>query len=186
EARRIAHSMTGVNGYTAAGFVSASGDYVRLEGLPVYELEEMGSAIREVGAECVFVASSALGAQKMSVVTKALRDADVEVRVSANISDILSTRLSLQQVGGLMALSLRPVRLSGLQALAKRTLDLGLGALAILLFLPLWIILYAAIKLDSRGPVFYRQERIGRHRQPFHMMKFRTMVVGADAMLDDL
>src|SRR5213075_1316608 len=48
------------------------------------------------------------------------------------------------------------------------------------------VVLYAAIKLDSRGPVFYRQTRVGRHRQPFHMMKFRTMVVGADAMLDDL
>jgi exopolysaccharide biosynthesis polyprenyl glycosylphosphotransferase len=186
EARRIARSMTGVNGYTAAGFVCPAGDYVRLEGLPVYELDELNSAIREVGAECVYVASTALGAQKMSVVTKALRDADVEVRVSANISDILSTRLTLQQVGGLMALSLRPVRLSGPQALAKRTLDLCLSSLAILLLLPLWVILYAAIKLDSRGPVFYRQTRIGRHREPFQMMKFRTMVVGADAMIDEL
>jgi exopolysaccharide biosynthesis polyprenyl glycosylphosphotransferase len=186
EARRIARSMTGVNGYTAAGFVSPSGDYVRLEGLPVYELEDLGQAIHEVGAECVYVASTAVGPQKMAVVTKALRDSEVEVRVSANISDILSTRLSLQQVGGLMALSLRPVRLSGAQAVAKRTLDLAAGSLAMILFAPLWIVLYAAIRLDSRGPVFYRQERIGRHQKPFHMLKFRTMVVGADAMLDDL
>jgi exopolysaccharide biosynthesis polyprenyl glycosylphosphotransferase len=122
----------------------------------------------------------------MAGVTKALRDSEVEVRVSANISDILSTRLTLQQVGGLMALSLRPVRLSGAQAVAKRTLDLAAGVLAMVLLAPLWIVLYAAIKLDSRGPVFYRQERIGRHQRPFHMLKFRTMVVGADAMLDDL
>ena len=127
EARRIARSMTGVNGYTAAGFVSPSGDYVRLEGLPVYELEDLGQAIREVGAECVYVASTAVGTQKMAVVTKALRDSHVEVRVSANISDILSTRLTLQQVGGLMALSLRPVRLSGPPAVAKRSLDLAAG-----------------------------------------------------------
>jgi exopolysaccharide biosynthesis polyprenyl glycosylphosphotransferase len=186
EARRIARSMTGVNGYTAAGFVCPTGDYVRLEGLPVYELEDLSQAIREVGAECVYVASTALGPQKMAGVTKALRDSEVEVRVSANISDILSTRLTLQQVGGLMALSLRPVRLSGAQAVAKRTLDLAAGVLAMVLLAPLWIVLYAAIKLDSRGPVFYRQERIGRHQRPFHMLKFRTMVVGADAMLDDL
>jgi exopolysaccharide biosynthesis polyprenyl glycosylphosphotransferase len=108
------------------------------------------------------------------------------VRVSANISDILSTRLSLQQVGGLMALSLRPVRLSGAQAVAKRSLDLVLASLSILLLAPLWLILAVAIKLDSRGPVFFRQKRIGRHEQPFEMLKFRTMVNGADLMLDDL
>jgi exopolysaccharide biosynthesis polyprenyl glycosylphosphotransferase len=186
EARRIARSMTGVNGYTAAGFVSPSGDYVRLEGLPVYELEDLGQAIREVGAECVYVASTAVGTQKMAVVTKALRDSHVEVRVSANISDILSTRLTLQQVGGLMALSLRPVRLSGPQAVAKRSLDLAAGIVAMILLAPLWIVLFAAIKLDSRGHVFYRQTRIGRHQQPFQMLKFRTMVDGADAMLEDL
>jgi exopolysaccharide biosynthesis polyprenyl glycosylphosphotransferase len=186
EARRIARSMTGVNGYTAAGFVCPAGDFVRLEGLPVYELEDLTQAIREVGAECVYVASTALGAQKMAVVTKALRDCDVEVRVSANISDILSTRLTLQQVGGLMALSLRPVRLSGAQAIAKRTLDLAVGVLAIVLAAPLWMVLYLAIRLDSRGPVFYRATRIGRHQEPFQMLKFRTMVVGADAMLDGL
>ena len=186
EARRIARSMTGVNGYTAAGFVCPKGDYVRLEGLPVYELDDLLLAIPEVGAECVYVASTAVTPVKMAAVTKALRDAEVEVRVSANISDILSTRLSLQQVGGLMALSLRRVRLSGGQAAVKRTMDLALGGLAILLSLPLWTILALAIKLDSRGPVFYRQERIGRHRKPFGMLKFRTMVVGADTMLEDL
>jgi exopolysaccharide biosynthesis polyprenyl glycosylphosphotransferase len=186
EARRIARSMTGVNGYTAAGFVSASGDYVRLEGLPVYELDDLGQAIREVGAECVYVASTSVGAEKMATVTKTLRNSDVEVRVSANISDILSTRLTLQQVGGLMALSLRPVRLSGPQAVTKRTLDLIAGILAMIVFAPLWLILYLAIKLDSRGPVFYRQTRIGRHQEPFQMLKFRTMVDGADAMLDEL
>jgi exopolysaccharide biosynthesis polyprenyl glycosylphosphotransferase len=186
EARRIARSMTGVNGYTAAGFVCPKGDYVRLEGLPVYELDDLLLAIPEVGAECVYVASTAVTPVKMAAVTKALRDAEVEVRVSANISDILSTRLSLQQVGGLMALSLRRVRLSGGQAAAKRTMDLALGGLAIILAVPLWTILALAIKLDSRGPVFYRQERIGRHRKPFGMLKFRTMVVGADSMLEDL
>jgi len=186
EARRIARSMTGVNGYTAAGFVCPTGDYVRLEGLPVYELDDLPQAIREVGAECVFVASTAMGTKKMTSISRALRDCDVEVRVSANISDILSTRLTLQQVGGLMAMSLRPVRLSGAQAAAKRTLDLALASLSIVLLAPLWLVLAAAVKLDSRGPIFYRQKRIGRHQQPFEMLKFRTMVVGAEAMLDDL
>ena len=186
EARRIARSMTGVNGYTAAGFVCPTGDYVRLEGLPVYELDDLPHAVRECGAECVFVASTSLGTKKMTSISRALRDLNVEVRVSANISDILSTRLSLQQVGGLMALSLRPVRLTGAQAVAKRTLDLFLASLAILLLAPLWLILAVAIKLDSRGPVFFRQKRIGRHERPFEMLKFRTMVVGADLMLDDL
>jgi lipopolysaccharide/colanic/teichoic acid biosynthesis glycosyltransferase len=62
---------------------------------------------------------------------------------------------------------------------AKRAFDLLGAALALLLLAPLLVLLALWIKLDSKGPVLYRQERVGRHGVPFHIHKFRTMKAGA-------
>lgn len=59
----------------------------------------------------------------------------------------------------------------------KRVLDLAVASLGLLLLAPLLLLIAAAIKLDSPGPVFYRQERVGRHGKPFRIFKFRTMAV---------
>lgn len=68
----------------------------------------------------------------------------------------------------------------------KRALDLLGALLGLLALAPLMLVIAAAIKLDGRGAVFYRQLRVGRHGRRFHMLKFRTMIPGADAMKDAL
>jgi len=68
----------------------------------------------------------------------------------------------------------------------KRAFDLFGASLGLLAVSPLLIIFAIAIKLDSRGPVFFRQQRVGRHGHRFHMLKFRTMVPDAEAMKDSL
>lgn len=71
----------------------------------------------------------------------------------------------------------------GLYARAvKRPLDLGGAALALLLLSPLLAAVALAIRLESPGPVFYLQERIGRHGAPFRLVKFRSMVAGAERL----
>jgi lipopolysaccharide/colanic/teichoic acid biosynthesis glycosyltransferase len=62
----------------------------------------------------------------------------------------------------------------------KRALDLAAALGALVLLSPLWLLLALLVKLDSRGPVVYLQERIGWRGHPFHLMKFRSMVVGAE------
>jgi exopolysaccharide biosynthesis polyprenyl glycosylphosphotransferase len=110
----------------------------------------------------------------------------VEIRISANLTQILSSRLSVQPVGDLLALSLKPVRLSGPQAVAKRIFDL-FGSLAVLILgSPLWITIAVMIKATSRGPVLYRQVRVGQNEELFTIYKFRTMVDGAERLLPDL
>ena len=74
-----------------------------------------------------------------------------------------------------------PVIRHGWRAVAKRVFDLVLASMIFLVSLPLFVVAVIAIKLDSPGPVFYRQTRIGRDGRPFTMTKFRTMVVDADA-----
>jgi lipopolysaccharide/colanic/teichoic acid biosynthesis glycosyltransferase len=64
--------------------------------------------------------------------------------------------------------------------MAKRALDLLISGPGLVLLCPLWLLLALWIKLDSSGPVLYRGKRVGRDGRPFHMYKFRTMVVGAE------
>jgi exopolysaccharide biosynthesis polyprenyl glycosylphosphotransferase len=83
-------------------------------------------------------------------------------------------------LSGVPMISLKGPTLSGYQRVVKRAFDLVLGIMLTLVAMPIMIITAAAIKLSSPGPVLYRQQRVGENGKPFGMIKFRSMVVGAD------
>ena len=174
-------------GYEPIGFVStAQRDLSQNGHSVVVSIGDLREIIRETGAECVFVAASDLEVDEMGHVAKVVRLEGVEVRVTATLPEVLSSRLSVQPIGGFMALSLRPARLTGPQAIAKRGFDLALASVGVLATLPLWIVIAAMVKFTSPGPVFFRQRRVGHRGRPFTILKFRTMRVGADEMLQEL
>jgi lipopolysaccharide/colanic/teichoic acid biosynthesis glycosyltransferase len=78
-----------------------------------------------------------------------------------------------------------PVRDPRHYRIAKRALDLGLSAMGILLFLPLMVPLAILIKLESNGPIFFRQIRVGRNRRHFVCYKFRSMVAEAETLKEE-
>ena len=188
EAVRIAHTLRPrSHGYQPLGLVTTGTVAHNLDGFSVLgSLDDLPAVMSTGRVECVFVATSAVDSAAMKRVTDVIRYHPVEVRVSANMTEILSSRLTIQPVGELLALSLRPTRLTGPQAVAKRTFDLIVGAVVIAATAPLWLAVAILIKGTSRGPVLYRSERVGTDARPFRMYKFRTMVRGADLMLADL
>jgi len=108
---------------------------------------QLREVIREVGAECVFVASSALSAQEMGHVAKAVRLESVEVRITATLPEVLSSRVAVQSLGGVTALSLRPVRLTGTQALVKRIFDVAVAGLSVLVLSPVLAVIAVAVRV---------------------------------------
>jgi len=92
----------------------------------------------------------------------------------------------MRPVAGLPLIHVEKPQYHGAKRFQKRAFDIAFSALALLVGLPLLLLIALAVKLTSRGPVFYRQERIGLDGEPFEMIKFRTMVVGADTMAEDL
>jgi exopolysaccharide biosynthesis polyprenyl glycosylphosphotransferase len=99
---------------------------------------------------------------------------------------VLGPSVEIDDLQGVTVLGVNPSVLSRSSRLAKRTLDLlGAGLLA-LLTLPLLLVLAVAIKLDSPGPVFFRQERIGRGGRRFRLVKLRTMAIDAEARREEL
>jgi exopolysaccharide biosynthesis polyprenyl glycosylphosphotransferase len=142
--------------------------------------------IRRSGAECVFVASSAIRPDDMPAIAKAVRLEGVEVRVTATLPEVLASRLSVQPLGGITALSLRPVRLTGSQVIAKFTFDIIVSGFLLLLLSPVLAAIVVAVKATSPGPVLFRQRRVGTRGRPFTMLKFRTMRSGSDALVEEL
>jgi exopolysaccharide biosynthesis polyprenyl glycosylphosphotransferase len=174
-------------GFVPLGYVCADAWGRPTTDIPMLgHLDDLPALIAEHDADCVFVASSAVRPEHMAEVSKAARRTGVEVRVTANVQEVLSTRVAAHPMGGMMAFSLKPVRLSGVQAVAKRSFDLFVTVLGSLVLSPVFLLIALAVKLTSRGPVFFRQERVGYHGRPFKILKFRTMVADAEDRLDDL
>jgi exopolysaccharide biosynthesis polyprenyl glycosylphosphotransferase len=188
EAERLAATMqTRELGFLPIGFVAGGLDPVRLDDQqvvgPVSRIREL---IRETRADCLFVASSAVTPEDVVQIMKARRQENVEVRFTANLPTVLSSRLAPQTIGGVMTLSVNVLQLTRFQAAAKRACDVLISGLGLLLLLPLFVVVALAIKATSPGPVIFKQERIGLRGRPFTLRKFRTMVVGADLLLDNL
>jgi len=187
EAAKLGHSLSGgAWGFSPQGYVAVSPTFGSVNGLPVLgRVDELSVLIQAHSAECVYVASTAVDTEAMAEVMKVARRSGAELRVSANLPETLSPRLMVQSYGDVMALSLSPVRLTGAQLFVKRAFDLVVAGLGLVALLPVLGATAAAVKLTSRGPVLFRQERVTKGGRVFTMYKFRTMVAEADEILEE-
>ncbi|MFP4459097.1 MAG: sugar transferase [Candidatus Zixiibacteriota bacterium] len=100
--------------------------------------------------------------------------------------DLLSGDIIVDQVGSVSMLLFRDVAATKAQRIIKRLFDLLVSTILIILTLPLFVLTAVAIKLESRGPIFFTQTRIGRNGRYFKMIKFRSMYKDADKLKDEL
>jgi len=106
--------------------------------------------------------------------------AGVRVKVVPDLFDVVAGHVHNTQILGQPLMELLPERLSFWQKLVKACIDFFLSILVIFLGLPVWLLTALVIKLDSRGPVFYRQERVGKGGRAFKVFKFRSMIHHAE------
>lgn len=102
------------------------------------------------------------------------------------LTDIAGPRIHTQQVAGLPLIHVTTPTLDGGQRVAKRLFDIVISGLLIIAVAPVMAIVAILVRLDSRGPILFRQERVGIEGQPFAMLKFRSMVVDAEKQLAEL
>ena len=171
-------------GIRIAGFV-AEEDYVKghLRGLPILGgIENLPAIIDTHKIDSVFVAMNGRHSRTIRRVLKMLEDTAVDVRVIPDIyGSPVTTNLSVSELDGMPIISVRENPLEGWRAIYKRTFDLTGAALALTVFSVPMLIIAAAIKLTSRGPILYRQQRISFGGKPFNILKFRSMVITAEA-----
>ena len=186
EATRLVQTLKDpASGFSPIGYVGTIDPSVPTNGLAVVgDIDDLRLLVHEHDADCLFVASASASADDMLKVVQVARQERKEVRVSANLSQTLTSRLALQKVGGSIALSIRSVRLTRTQVGLKRAFDLVVASAALAVSLPLWAVIAVAIRLSSPGPVFFHQERVTKGGRIFRMHKFRTMKVNAGSLVD--
>ena len=134
----------------------------------------------------VVIAATALDLGSTNRLVRELTDAGVHVELSSSLRDIASNRLIMRPLGRFPVVYVEPVRRNGWRATAKRTFDIAVSGLTLVLTAPLLFVAALAIKLDTPGPVIFKQERVGRDGRRFKVYKLRTMVVDAEAQLADI
>lgn len=117
----------------------------------------------------------------VSKVAAKLANLNVDLQFVPDLMALHTSRMRLQEVGGIPFISVREEALSGIDRIVKRAFDLVASGLGLLLLLPGLLFLAALVKLSSPGPVFYKQDRVGRDGREFAMLKFRSMRTDAEA-----
>ena len=142
-------------------------------------LHELDEVLRTLGPDELIVSGLDLGEQDLLRLVEQAHEAGVKVRIAPSTAELLTQRAEYVPGQGVPLFELRPPVFAGLDWLTKRAFDAVVSALLIVLATPIWIALAAAVKLDSPGPVFYRDRRVGLGEREFGMFKFRSMYIDA-------
>jgi exopolysaccharide biosynthesis polyprenyl glycosylphosphotransferase len=149
-------------------------------------IDELPAVIERHGIERVVVAPVQEGGGDVVDVVRLATACGVRVAVLPRMLEVIGTSVVFDDLGGQVLLSVPGFGLSPSSRLLKRTFDLLVGSVMLVLLSPLLLLIALGIKLSSPGPVLFRQTRVGRHGREFQMLKFRTMVRGADERKHEL
>ena len=182
----LKHPEYGVN---LVGFVDASPKAPREELAHLALLgppEDIAEIVREHDVERVVIAFSNESHEELLRLIRSLKGLAVQIDIVPRLFEIVGRGVEIHTIEGLPLVGLPQLKLSRSSRLLKRTLDLVVAGAVLLLLAPLFAFVALKIKLDSSGPVFFRQLRMGCKDTPFLMFKFRTMVADADARREEV
>lgn len=149
--------------------------------------DEARGVVRRHRAHAILLTAwSEVGEEDLRRLSWEIEGTGIQLFVAPRLTEVAVPRLHVQNVGGVPLLHVDEPEFTGVRRVAKGLLDLVLTLIALTVFAPLMVAIAVAIKLDSRGPVFFRQQRIGKHGKPFPMTKFRSMYTDAEARLAQL
>lgn len=189
EGRSLAEALSSQPslGYKVLGFVDDDPIVAREKQVSILSgSEDIVETMRSIGATGAFIAMTALDGDRINWLTRVLVRNNFHVELSSSLKDIYHGRLSIRPLGPFPVMSLEPTIHGGWRAAAKRTLDIVLASVALILSIPVLFAVALVVKVDSAGPILFRQTRVGRHGEPFELLKIRTMVVGAESRLPAL
>jgi len=170
-------------GYEVVGFVRAMDDPENGHDIEFPILGNETDLIEIINEHRITIAVIALdnpAHNRLMDITLQVNGYPVELKVIPDLGEIVQGFVRTQQIAGLPLISIHPVNDGFYVRFVKKTIDF-LGALIFLIItLPLWILIAVAIKLDSKGPVFYKQIRSGYKKREFKILKFRSMFIDAE------
>jgi exopolysaccharide biosynthesis polyprenyl glycosylphosphotransferase len=149
-------------------------------------LTEIRGLAQSLDVHRAIVASRSADAGEALDLVRTLKAVGVRVSVVPRLLEVVGSSVEFDDLHGITVMGVRRFDLSRSSAAVKRTFDLVAAGFGLVAVGPLMALIALAIKLDTRGPVLFRQQRVGRHGERFEMCKFRTMVPDAEALKDGL
>jgi exopolysaccharide biosynthesis polyprenyl glycosylphosphotransferase len=151
-------------------------------GLPLFgDYDTLGVVLAQEDIDRVIIAPGDSEADHILDAVRRVKALGVKVSVLPRLFEVVGSSVEFDDIDGAVLLGVRRYGLSRSSRVVKRSLDLLGATLGLVVLTPLLAMIAAAIKLNSPGPVFFRQRRMGKANVPFEMLKFRTMVDGADS-----
>lgn len=180
EAQRLCYHLKrsqNTTSFLLKGFIRAEEDMpLKIDPNEILgSLEELGSILRKQHIENIIVAVDNSSEKYIQQITNKLYDYGMDIYVSIHKRDLLFSNISLHSLASIPLIRITPMGMPAWQQNIKRTFDIALSFTLLLLLSPLFAYLSIRVRLDSKGPVFYTQERLGRKAKVFHILKFRTM-----------
>jgi exopolysaccharide biosynthesis polyprenyl glycosylphosphotransferase len=144
-------------------------------------LEDLPSIVGLLDVERVVIAFSVDQHEEILQLVRQLRELQVHIDIVPRFFDLIGPGIEMHSIEGTPLIGLSTLSLSRSSRLVKRALDIVVSGAAVLLLAPVFFVVALLIKLDSAGPVLFVQTRMGEGNRPFRVLKFRTMVVDAEA-----
>jgi exopolysaccharide biosynthesis polyprenyl glycosylphosphotransferase len=144
---------------------------------------EIRQAVRDHAAHAVLVAGGSVSTETAERVYRDLQDLPVDFHLSTGVLGVAAGRVAVQRFDDIPVLGLRRVELTRWQRIMKRVFDLMVASLLVVALSPIMLACALAVRLTSRGPVLFRQQRVGEDGDVFWMHKFRSMTTDAEARL---
>jgi exopolysaccharide biosynthesis polyprenyl glycosylphosphotransferase len=167
-------------GFVIAGYLR-NGEEAPLDPLPCLgTIDEAARVVEQHGIDHVFVALPHASSEAMTALLDRLVRVCLSIHVVPDLLQFMVLRSRVEDIDGLPTINLSETPLEGWSRFVKRGFDLVIATIALIVFSPVMLAVAIAIWLEDRGPIFYRQVRMGLDGKPFEILKFRSMRVGAE------
>ena len=171
-------NMKKSTGHQLIGYVSTNGATDKMSETNLTKLgdyKDLENIISKKNIEEVIIATEPKEHDKINKIINDLADLNVKIKVITDMYNILTGSVKMNSIFGALLIEINPEIMPAWQKSLKRFMDVSISIVAIILLSPLYILLSILVKLSSKGPIIYKQERIGLNGRPFYIYKFRSM-----------
>lgn len=195
--RRIMQALTGMPGlgYQLLGYAGPGGAKDRInvateQGIVSFPRlgspEEIPGLVEKFDVDEVIVLPSGTGSMSVLDAVQKCRQSVVQFRIVPDVLQFSLDRVDLAEIGGVPTIGVKDASIRGWNAVMKRLIDIAVAAFVLIVAALPMAVIALIVRMDSPGPILFRQERIGQHGEPFTMLKFRCMVDNADELWAEL
>ncbi len=164
------------------GFVNLNGVDKALESQLTYlgHVNNLDLILRENKIEEVIIALEISDHARLRNIISRIEGGNIKIKISPDMYDLLLGSVKMNNLFGALLFEVNSDSMPVGQQIVKRILDFVISAVSIILLLPFYVIMAIAVKTSSKGPIFFKQERVGLNGIPFNIIKFRTMYTDAE------